>query len=239
MKLDMHNTTQPHKRGFTLVEMLVVIAIIAILASILIPVIGRSRTKAKVVSVKSEMAAMVAAIKTYKTDYTRWPAPAGAEKNIYGDLTFGWNSKASGRYIDNNDVMRILMAEATGGNANNARNPKKTQYFQPKDSADPEMEGEPGLTTGRRYNDLFGNDYKITMDLDGDGLCADVFYGRPEVSKAASMGLVDRRQVKGAGNEIYVLKGEVMIWTFGPDKQYSDGKGAGDELNADNILSWN
>ena len=42
----------------------------------------------------------------------------------------------------------------------------------------------------------------------------------------------------GVGPDVYVLKGEVMIWSFGPDKSYSDNKNAVDGENNDNILSW-
>ena len=68
---------QNRAAGFTLVEMLVVIAIIAILASILIPVIARSKTKAKVATARVQMAEIDLAIKSYKSDYERYPMPMG------------------------------------------------------------------------------------------------------------------------------------------------------------------
>ena len=114
------------------------------------------------------------------------------------------------------------MAEEGAGNENNSRNPKKIKYIEPKESDDPEMADSPGLTASRRYNDIFGNDFKITIDTNGDGVSADAFYGKPEVNRETDLGLVDRRKAKGAGDAIYVHKGEVMIWTFGPDMEYSD-----------------
>ena len=68
---------QNRTAGFTLVEMLVVIAIIAILASILIPVIARSKTKAKVATARVQMAEIDLAIKSYKSDYERYPCQLG------------------------------------------------------------------------------------------------------------------------------------------------------------------
>ena len=75
MKSNQEPAMQPQQTAFTLVEMLVVVAIIAILIGILIPVVGRAKTKAKVATAKVEMAGLEMAIKSYKTDYNRWPCP--------------------------------------------------------------------------------------------------------------------------------------------------------------------
>ena len=75
MKQKIQRTRQLQRRAFTLVEMLVVIAIIAILAGILIPVVGRAKTKTKVAAARVEMAGLETAIKSYKNDYNRWPIP--------------------------------------------------------------------------------------------------------------------------------------------------------------------
>ena len=76
-------------KGFTLIELLVVIAIIAILAAILVPVVGRAKTKAKVATAKVQMAELERAITTYKIDYSRFPIPKDYPRNEFGDVTVG------------------------------------------------------------------------------------------------------------------------------------------------------
>ena len=231
------NQKNNRRAAFTLVEMLVVIAIIIVLASILLPVILQAKVKARVANTKYQMVELVNAIKTYKVDHSRWPVPKGYPPNSYADKTFGWKNNNDGKYYDNSTLMKILMAEPVPGSSTTLN--RKGSYINPKESEDPELEGFPGLSKSRRYHDLFGNEYKVSFDFNGDGLCADVFYGRPTVSKTASIGLVNRQTVKnGVGPEVYVLKGEVMIWSFGPDKKYSDTSNAVDGENGDNILSW-
>jgi type II secretory pathway pseudopilin PulG len=220
---------QSQRAAFTLVEMLVVITIIMILAAILIPTIARAKTKAKVANARMEMSGLEAAIKSYHNDYNRWPVPSSmsGQPNFYinpfSDVTFG--SINNGKYFNNDEMMTILMAHSSGLNVNNVKNPKKIKYIEPKDSSDASREGLHGLSTSRRYHDPFGNPYIVSIDFNGDGVCADEFYGRPEVSgPPASIGLVNRRSVKnGLGPDVFVLKGEVMIWSFGPDMEHSDG----------------
>jgi prepilin-type N-terminal cleavage/methylation domain-containing protein/prepilin-type processing-associated H-X9-DG protein len=65
------------RKGFTLVELLVVIGIIAILISILLPVIGRAREQAKRVQCMSNLRQLSAAMVMYCHENKDWfPAPA-------------------------------------------------------------------------------------------------------------------------------------------------------------------
>ena len=65
-----------HRAGFTLVEILVVLAIIGILAAILFPVFGRARDSAKRASCASNLKQLGLAFQQYTKDYgDRYPFP--------------------------------------------------------------------------------------------------------------------------------------------------------------------
>jgi len=51
-----------YKKGFTLIEMLVVIAIIAVLVSIIVPVVGHSTTKAKAAADAANLRSIAASV---------------------------------------------------------------------------------------------------------------------------------------------------------------------------------
>ena len=79
------NTTSPARvqklrtwAGFTLIELLVVISIIAILAGMLLPVLGRVKRNAKVSQAKVEMGQIITAIRAYESAYNTFPTSTNA-----------------------------------------------------------------------------------------------------------------------------------------------------------------
>jgi prepilin-type N-terminal cleavage/methylation domain-containing protein len=71
------------RKGFTLIELMVVIAIIIILAAIAIPNYLSMTARAKRSRVASDFAAIATALETYKTDWNQYP-PAEAAVKIAG-----------------------------------------------------------------------------------------------------------------------------------------------------------
>lgn len=60
-------------KGFTLIEILVVVSILAILGALIVPKIMDRPSEAKVVAAKQDINSLVAALKLYKLDNGRYP----------------------------------------------------------------------------------------------------------------------------------------------------------------------
>ena len=248
------NRSRSRPGGFTLVELLVVIAIIAILAGILLPTLANVKTRAKVASARSEMMGLVAAIKAYEGDYNRNPAsPQVEQAAASGDFTFGTknaNAPASGDVVNpphpppvydanNSEIVLILLdidqGPANNPNANHLRNPRKVKYWNPK-----MVSNDAGGVSASDYvaRDPWGMPYIITVDMNDDNKCVDAFYST-KVSERVSGDPAGYYGLTSPGvNKPFELNGPVMIWSFGPDRNYDPASKANAGANKDNVLSW-
>ncbi len=61
------------RNGFTLIEVLVVIVILGILAALVVPRVLERPDEARVIAAKSDIAAIISALKLYRLDNQRYP----------------------------------------------------------------------------------------------------------------------------------------------------------------------
>jgi len=78
MKRPSFHSRHSRSSGFTLVELLVVIGIIAILASVLFPVVGASINAAKRSKASAEAGQLLTSATAYFTEYSLYPVPTTA-----------------------------------------------------------------------------------------------------------------------------------------------------------------
>ena len=93
--------TTPRPTAFTLIELLIVVAIIAILAAIAVPNFLEAQTRSKVSRAKADMRSMATAVEAYSVDYNRAPVAAQwvARYNRFNARVLGLTSPVA--YITN------------------------------------------------------------------------------------------------------------------------------------------
>jgi type II secretion system protein G len=72
-------------KAFTLIELLIVVAIIAILAAIAVPNFLEAQTRAKVSRVRADMRSLSTAMEAYAVDNNRYPIPSDTDGNFIPD----------------------------------------------------------------------------------------------------------------------------------------------------------
>jgi prepilin-type N-terminal cleavage/methylation domain-containing protein len=243
----------PRRGGFTLIEMLVVIAIIGILAGMLLPALSNAKKQAQARRAKLDMQNIVAAINHYETEYGRLPASKEllqatlAAKDTRGtqDFTFGTvdrdgtvlvqpaiESYGGIPYKESNREIMAMLAKTNLVTINPRvidltikYNPRQIGFFQPKYS---ESLTTAGLGPDGVFRDPWGTPYVITLDLDDDNISMDGLYSW---------------LLKNVGTDPGI-RGSVLIWSFGPDRAAGRTGAGGNPLgpkdgpNKDNVLSW-
>ncbi|NLB65668.1 MAG: prepilin-type N-terminal cleavage/methylation domain-containing protein [Lentisphaerae bacterium] len=166
--------------GFTLIEMLIVVAIIGLLAAILVPTIMGAVKKANYARAMTEITALEGALKGYFQEYGRMPVPPGGMGGK--DVMYSGADQAA--------VVNALIGRDTSRNA-------KDMVFldlHPRSfNVKTLNEMYNRLDAGQPYCDPWGTPYRILMDMDFDDRIQDtgfdtirakvaVFSGGPETN---------------------------------------------------------
>ena len=145
------------KRGFTLIEMLLVVAVIAILAAILLPMGNKVFLKSKVATVKKSLKDFETAVDSYRQEYGRLPIPNGQDP--------------SDQPYSGNGVTNIMLALQGYNGITNIPNPKKISFYS-SDLVD---------STGM-FKDPWGHDITIYFDANYDNIIEDSATARGDFS---------------------------------------------------------
>jgi prepilin-type N-terminal cleavage/methylation domain-containing protein len=160
--MNSHPQTHNHPPGFTLVELLTVIAIIAILMGLLFPAIGIVKDQARKAEAKTACAGIVAAVKAYNTEYGKYPV---------GDNTATGDLKQGGNTGNNDKLFMILRAKDGTGNAGHIYNPRRIGFFEGKSVSNPTAPKGGFAETGGSgivgaFYDPWGGQYGVVIDAD-------------------------------------------------------------------------
>jgi prepilin-type N-terminal cleavage/methylation domain-containing protein len=143
------------KRGFTLVELLVVIVIISILATLGSRVVRSARTNAKRAQAMIEMKSIETAIRAYRSKYGILPA---GELVVQGeeDITFSYPTDAGD--AGDSDSEGIISILTRADDSEETYNPAGMVFLEPQGN------GQTGA-----FLDPWGFQYRIALDTDYDG----------------------------------------------------------------------
>lgn len=128
-------------RAFTLIELLIVIAIIGILMALLFPLIGSIFRTTKKTLAKNDATQIVAACIAYEIEYGRLPGTNESAANVTGDL------------------VKALM----GSNTSTVPNARQIVFLDVNDA----KKGKGGIK-GNDFVDPWGIPYKVVFDGNSD-----------------------------------------------------------------------
>lgn len=207
------------RKSFTLVELLIVISIIAVLAGLLFPAIGKVKDKAKRVQAKAQANSLVLAIKSYESTYGLLPWGAVSNKDLCWEIP----STSTNTQLNNSDydLLLMILTRANTSDANcpallsnhdsssrcrHLGNTRDIRFLDPPKGFTENL-SEVDPKTGS-YRDPWGNRFGIALDLNYDN------------------------KVNINGDDV---QGTVFVWSFGTNGINQNGNNI---KPADDIASW-
>ena len=124
--------------AFTLIELLTVIAIIAILMSLLFPVVNSVKESGRKAQAKQDLMGIITAVKAYNTEYGKYPPMDPAGTPPAGAIDAGVGDKENAQMPNENSVLfDTLRAIDRGVNTGHVKNPRRVGFFEGKAAANP------------------------------------------------------------------------------------------------------
>jgi prepilin-type N-terminal cleavage/methylation domain-containing protein len=136
------------ERGFTFIELLVVMILVAILASMAYPAFSSVMERARKTQAKNDLTQIVTAVNAYYTEYGKYPI-------VIDDTP-----------ITNNADLFYTLRAVDGGTANagNAANPRKIVFISPPDAKDQTNSRSGIKTSDGQWYDPWGTPYRVAID---------------------------------------------------------------------------
>jgi len=201
------------KNGFTLIELITVIAIILILMGLLFPAIGGIKDSAKKVQAKNDITNIVTAVKAYYTEYGKYPVVSALVSGT-SNTTFGGTAKTN----TNDLLFNILRVNSSAWTADEAAmNPRLIVFIEVPTTKNTDAPKAGISSKDNQFYDPWGKPYNI---------CIDTGYANQIVNPYAD-----------APGGAQIGTG-VVVWSFGKDGVQGTKGGNANYQGSDDVISW-